>query len=321
MAVRTNGGVAHFEGLQTCGSIHACPVCSPKIRASRADEIEAAVTQHLADGGGAQFLTLTLPHDEGDRLQPLLDAVLSSWRRAQRSRGWDAERVQYGVIGRIRAFEVTHGVNGWHPHLHILLFTKRPLAAIERQAWCASIGARWSLAVQSHGYRPPAERYGATMSAVTTSAAVSRYTSKVYDEAAERSWHVGNELARHDLKAARRGGRNAFAIACDAQETGDAGDVRLWREYERATRGRQAIAWSNGLRARFGVVHKSDEQLAEEQVGGEVVTMLDGDAWRVVSRRRGGRTAVLDAAELGGERAVWDLVLRWSQAGDHRLTG
>ena len=32
-----------------------------------------------------------------------------------------------GKIGHIKALEVTHGRNGWHPHYHILIFTKQEL--------------------------------------------------------------------------------------------------------------------------------------------------------------------------------------------------
>ena len=29
-----------------------------------------------------------------------------------------------GKVGHVTATEVTHGSNGWHPHYHILLFSK-----------------------------------------------------------------------------------------------------------------------------------------------------------------------------------------------------
>ena len=32
-----------------------------------------------------------------------------------------------GKIGHIKALEVTHGRNGWHPHYHILIFTHQEL--------------------------------------------------------------------------------------------------------------------------------------------------------------------------------------------------
>ena len=40
--IRSNSGIAHYAGLTTCGSIWACPVCSAKIRNTRALEISAA---------------------------------------------------------------------------------------------------------------------------------------------------------------------------------------------------------------------------------------------------------------------------------------
>ena len=52
-------GAAHFRGLETCGSVTACPVCAANVRQTRAEEIDAALGRHLAGGGGAVFLTLT----------------------------------------------------------------------------------------------------------------------------------------------------------------------------------------------------------------------------------------------------------------------
>ena len=68
-------GVAHLTNLQLCGSVHSCPVCAPRIRSERAQEIEAGLGRWLAGGGGCEFITCTTPHDRGDRLAPLLEAV------------------------------------------------------------------------------------------------------------------------------------------------------------------------------------------------------------------------------------------------------
>lgn len=71
IAVAVADGVAHYRNLQRCGSVHACPVCAPKIRAGRADEIERGLRRHLEQGGGAYFVTFTLRHATGMRLKML----------------------------------------------------------------------------------------------------------------------------------------------------------------------------------------------------------------------------------------------------------
>ncbi|HWJ12774.1 MAG TPA: hypothetical protein VNS10_03465, partial [Gemmatimonadaceae bacterium] len=69
VCANTEGG-AFFSGLVHCGSVWECPACMQGIAAKRADEIKRAIDLHKSMGGAAFMLTLTLPHDAGDRLKP-----------------------------------------------------------------------------------------------------------------------------------------------------------------------------------------------------------------------------------------------------------
>ena len=60
----------------------------------------------------------------------------------------------------------------------------------------------------------------------------------------------------------------------------------LCREYERATRGHQRITWSKGLRKLLAVDERTDEEIAAEEVGGDLVVLIDHDAWRTVTESR-----------------------------------
>jgi hypothetical protein len=61
-----------YAGLQTCGSVWVCPVCSSKISPRRGAEIASAMASHKAVGGCVNMLTLTCPHQSGDNLADLL---------------------------------------------------------------------------------------------------------------------------------------------------------------------------------------------------------------------------------------------------------
>ena len=63
---------AFYAGLQTCGSVWACPVCAAKIAERRRAEIQAAMATHKAAGGCVNMLTLTCPHQRTDNLADLL---------------------------------------------------------------------------------------------------------------------------------------------------------------------------------------------------------------------------------------------------------
>jgi hypothetical protein len=84
----------------------------------------------------------------------------------------------------------------------------------------------------------------------------------------------------------------------------------VWREYERATKERQAITWSKGLRQLLAVTERTDEQIAAEEIGGDDLAVIPSDDWRQIVRIPGLPSLVLDRAERGGLAAVNDLLAR-----------
>ena len=81
-----------------------------------------------AHTGGLYMLTLTIPHYMGDCLKSLLLGFRGALKRFfNGTRKSKAIWADMGKIGHIKALEVTHGRNGWHPHYHILIFTHQEL--------------------------------------------------------------------------------------------------------------------------------------------------------------------------------------------------
>lgn len=297
-------GVAHFRGLQLCGSIHSCPVCAAKIREGRAGEINRAAVAHLEQGGGLEFVSLTVPHDQGDRLAHLIDVIADGWRRIWQGRAGQGRRTAFGIEGYVRSLDVTHGGSGWHPHLHVLLFTVSPLSVYERRALHLELLAVWRSWAVAHGLRSPSVAHGVDVRPVRTRAELGGYLAKVEGE----RWHVGRELARGDAKRGTSGGRTPWEILGAACDNGDADDLALWHEYEAATMGRRAITWSRGLKDRYRIEDVEDQELADAEVGGQLVAVIPAELWRHVRRVRGLRRRLLEAAEVGGLWAVRDAV-------------
>lgn len=101
------------------------------------------------------------------------------------------------------------------------------------------------------------------------------------------------------------GHRTPWQILGDVATTGSRIDLVLWREFEMATHGLQAIRWSNGLRREVGLGKaQSGEELVAAVVGGEVIYVFTTLEWRAHCRTRGARGKVLRLAEEGGEVAV-----------------
>jgi hypothetical protein len=69
-----------------------------------------------------------------------------------------------------------------------------------------------------------------------------QYLTKV-----EGGWDAGHELARGDSKTGREGSMVPFEMLAEFCETGEARWGRLFREYDRATFGKQAMVWTPGL--------------------------------------------------------------------------
>lgn len=292
--VKTTGEVAHFAGLAVCGLVWVCPVCGPKIRQGRAEEIGAALRSAIDQGMGVEFLTLTFRHHAGQALAQLLDADRRAWDSTRKSRPLRELLDRLGFVGLVQAHEVTHGVNGWHPHRHISLVFARSLTDNERVELEDLIWRVWDGRLRRQGLsslRGP----GTVLKRCTAAEGLGWYLTKV-----DGKNPLGLEMARGDLKTGRLGGRTPQELLTDALD-GDPQSVGLWKEYEQATAGRKLMTWTPGLRKQLlaQAVDVDDQELAEAEVGGEVLAVLELSAWRIVRTASPGGIAALEAAEEG----------------------
>lgn len=300
VTITDNAGVAHYSGLATCGSIWACPVCSAKIRNARALEVSTGAANWDRAGGSVYMATFTMPHDFGMRLKPLLKTVADSFRAVISGRPWTRLRDELGIVGNVRSVEVTHGANGWHPHLHVLFFINHDITAQQLASLTTYLRAKWAACIIGAGYRVPHEHHG-----VDVTRCASAYDAGLYVAKTQDGRSVGNEVARGDLKQARKGGRTPFEILDDFRWTGDAADLALWHEYERDTKGHQAISFSKNLRTLLELAdEKSDEEVAAAEVGGDALAVITIPQWKRVIQVPGLSGYLLDCAERGGLQAV-----------------
>jgi hypothetical protein len=147
---------------------------------------------------------------------------------------------------------------------------------------------------------------------------VSDYLTKVVGQ---KGWDVPTEMTRHDLKAgreeaSREGHRTPWQILASFAGTGDEAELALWLEYEQVTKGRRAMSWSRGLKARLGVADTSDDDLAAEEQNGACVTRIAASEWAVLCRRPHVLCRLLEAAETGDPAEVLAMVR--AEAGEPR---
>lgn len=282
-----------------------CAVCAAKISERRRVELTAAVDAWRGKGGQVVMATYTVRHQLADDL----GAVLTGLREARRlhKSGKASAAARRTFCGSVRAVEITHGLNGWHPHLHELLFVA-PGVSFDEAAVTADLGGRWAscvgtvaaklglgLQVNGHGFE-----------FTTDWAEISDYVTKV-EGGPESDWTMAHEVTKQTVKRGRKGSQTATDLL-DLWLLGDEFAGGLWQEFAKATFRQHQLVWSHGARALLGLdAEKSDEELAAE-VTDEVVLLaiLTLAEWHVVlgNDLRGELLAVAG----GGDR---DEVLRW----------
>lgn len=303
---------AHFANLQTCGSVWSCPACSERILAGRARELHKAIVTHTKAGGDVLLLTLTMRHDRGQGLAELWDALGEAWRSA--SSGSRSVRELLRSCDWARRVEVTYGENGWHVHLHALLFVGK---GTDPEPIGSAMFAAWSKRLVGLGLQAPELGPGMTIKRLNLQEAskeLAEYLAKGrYKESLDPQSRAALELAS-SVKLARRGNRTPMQLLADFVKAGEASDAELWREWEDGSFGRRAITWSRGARERLvGDVELTDEELAQESDGaGIVVAGIDPQVWPSITARPKLMQSLLAGIELChplvGDTEVWKIV-------------
>lgn len=288
------GDRVHYEGLQTCGSVWACPCCGARISETRRDEMNQLLAWARGQGYRVMMLTLTARHGRDDDLAKLLDRMKDAKQRWARHRAY--ARLKSRMIGSVTATEVTGGgAHGWHPHFHVIVILDgdadlTPL----RDAWIASLrGAGLDGA-------------GAAFQAQGADAA-GNYIAK---------WGAAEELTLSQRKKGRgRTGRTPAQLLAASCDDADREAGHLWAEYATVFHGRRQLVWSRGLKAMAGVGEVDDEEAAQDQQQeGQTETAranIPHPVWRddVAARRADLRAELLDRAEeVGPDQATAELI-------------
>lgn len=301
VGVRANGESVGYAGLSTCGSVWACPVCNSRIQAVRRLEVGVALANVHANGGGAAFGAITVRHHAGQRLDGLLGALTYGIARIGRDKRVKALRESMGYLGRLQALEVTQGAYGWHPHRHPLALFQRPPAAGDLTELHLAEFRAFRAGVVRKGYDAPLDVAQVLMPVVPdTGEALGDYFAKSEYSAHAAAW----EATSTQSKKGRRGSRTPWGIL-EGARAGDADDLDLWNEYERATRGKRALTYSRGLRSLVGLgTEATDEEIADAEVGDREDTGFRVADWAPVVRRPELGAGLLNAVTPAGNWAA-----------------
>jgi hypothetical protein len=286
-----DNGSTFYGGLQICGSVWSCPPCSSKISTKRAIEVKTMMDIWKSRGGKILMVTFTFPHHFGQRLH-LLYKKFSAARRKQffNSKTWRNWKKSIGFHHSIEALEVNEGENGWHIHLHFMIFymlgsdTKEPLASDLLPAWQSACIAEGLGRPNEHGL------------VISDAEEAGSYISK---------WGMELELTKSCIKRGRDGNRTPWDLLRDFMETGNVRSGELFKEYANVFKGKEQLHCSRRLRKDLGLgSEKTDQQLVEENIQrAERLGSFRWDEWQLILKHCA-EGWVLEIAKYGGWEAV-----------------
>lgn len=281
---------ASFGNLQYCGSVWTCPDCSKKVSLAKKELVAEAVTSANAKGMHVAMLTLTIPHYLGDDLKDLLTKMKKAKNYLftnRNSREWFAD--QFPIVGEITATEVKYSDrNGFHPHLHILLFLDREYQKEDIQRIEGEIYDFWAEKCVKRGLGKPSRKHGVDLKMEKTGEQTfASYIAK---------WGLASELTQSHMKIGKRNMQSltmweVLELSQMEASTSDKYSY-IFRIYAKAFKGARQIRASNGLLELLGLKDiEEDEDLAnqKEEESSQVydaISLSEQDWWTLCYHKK-----------------------------------
>ena len=176
----------------------------------------------------------------------------------------------------ISCFEITHGINGFHPHYHVLLFVpyslgKQSLPGIKQDMYKV-----WKDCCLKAGLDEPSEKHGLDLQAGNEAGA---YVAK---------WGLEHEMTKGHIKKGKENNRTPFDILRSYTDSENQADSNLFKLYYFAFKGTRQLNWSKGLKK---LVSKAEEKTDQEIVDdtdnvAEMLFKLDIEMWHAVRKQK-----------------------------------
>lgn len=244
--------------------------------------------------------TLTIPHHRFQSAGELKRGTATAWRKVKSGKSWQNARDCFGWQGDIRALEVTHGRNGWHPHLHVLIFFKPGTSKDTMYGFGGWLYDAWASSIERLGFGS-CSKDAFTWETVKADNGAGAYVGK---------WGAAMELTKGHTKRGRSG-RTPWQILADFAESGNATDAALFQEYASSFKGARQLTWSRDLRALYAAdPEATDAALADEPTAPETQTATLSRSLFDAIVKRGLTADVLSGQEHAGLKGVLDVLTR-----------
>ena len=268
---------ANYTNVMRCANAWGCPVCAAIISEHRKCEVKEAMDWWKKQGGSVLLLTLTVPHYSDTDIKQLkkdLKKAYGKFFKGVRASKDMFERWQ--IKHYISCFEITHGINGFHPHYHVLLFVpyslgKQSLPGIKQDMYKV-----WKDCCLKAGLDEPSEKHGLDLQAGNEAGA---YVAK---------WGLEHEMTKGHIKKGKENNRTPFDILRSYTDSENQADANLFKLYYFAFKGTRQLNWSKGLKK---LVSKAEEKTDQEIVDdtdnvAELLFKLDIEMWHAVRKQK-----------------------------------
>jgi len=271
---------ARLGNLCACALLWQCPVCASRISEGRSALLLSGMAGAKVN---ALHIVFTMSHGASQRLAPNLEALLDAYKALTHGSVWTSFEQRYGWLTAIRALEVTHGVNGWHPHLHVLAFLKQPLHYDEAFMFDIQLTDMWRARLATKG-ASASQEHGIVIGTTEKSAAA--YLAKFGREPkiganGRSAWGIERELTKAVTKNARYNGRTPWALLSDYAH-GDQQAGALFVEYVEAFKNKKQLVIPIAARALLSLDDVTDDELTAAPLSAieRLLVRLDIDQWK-----------------------------------------
>lgn len=270
---------AHYKNLLTCARVWFCPICSARISEGRAQELTNFCAHWNAERGSMALITYTLSHSKKEPLSKTLDTLLEAYRKFKSGRKFQSIKEATFWYGSVRTLEITYTANGWHPHIHELVFFELDRPQTKREQ-IPEMKTHW---------QNVAKRAGGTASKkngldfATANTKIYDYITKYGHRPTTDSWSIDREVTKAVAKRASGKGRTPWQLLADYAE-GDQQAGKLFQEYAITLKGRNQLVWSRNLKQEYTELEKiTDEELTTElDETYTLFTTLSATQWKAI---------------------------------------
>jgi hypothetical protein len=268
---------AWLSNVQHCHS-NICPRCAREKAVTDTMSARAATAAHTEAGGAFLLVTYTLRHSRADRLSNLMKSLRDAKQKFKKRKAYKDAMEMFGRVGDIQAVEVNYsGVNGWHPHMHDLVFISGGHDRDVIESVEARLASVWVDVLESCG-AGALEDYGFNVQYIEGAAeAAAAYVAKIGG--------IYAEVAGGAFKSGRKEESiHPFQLLDSTYD--DLGAALLWDEYVEAMSGVHMFEFShNGIKQKYGVDATVAKMQAEREKNVAPVAVVEVEPLKRADRK------------------------------------